>query len=366
VRRTRVALLTEIPAPFRIPLFNALARDESVDFRALFLGERDPKRPYPIYADEFAFSWRVFHHLDVVIRGRWLALDVGVLGELMRRRPEVIVLGGWNQPAFWQAALFARATRIPIVLWVESTTRDARPGSPILERAKRALIRQANAFLVPGRASAEYIAQFGVASDRIVVAPNAVDASIFGPREDRGNVRRELGLTRTTFLCAARLDPEKGIDLLLDAAAGLDADVVVAGQGTDERELRAAAPPNVRFIGRVERDELARWYAAVDAFVLPSRSEQWGMVLNEAALAGLPLVVSDAAGGAYDLVDDGVNGFRFPAGDSGALRAALERVAGDPQWRVLANRRSLELAGRHTPEDWAEAVSGLAKRLAEA
>jgi glycosyltransferase involved in cell wall biosynthesis len=363
VSTTRVSLLTEIPAPFRIPLFNALARDASVELRVLFLGDHDPKRPYPIYAEEFAFSWRVFRHLDVVVRGRWLALDAGVLVELVRRRPDVLVLGGWNQPAFWQASLWARATRTPMVLWVESTARDARPGSAMLERAKRALIRQASAFLVPGRASAEYVAQFGVAPDRIVVAPNAVDLSIFGRPYERDDVRRKLGLERTTILCVARLDPEKGIDLLLEAAVGLDADILIAGRGAQEQALRAQAPPNVRFVGRVDRDELARWYAAADAFVLPSRSEQWGMVVNEAAAAGLPLVVSDAAGAAYDLVDDGVNGIRVPAGDAKALRAALSQVVDDPTWRLSARSRSLELAARHTPEAWAGAVSELAKRL---
>ena len=324
---TRVALLTEIPAPFRIPLFNALAARDEVRLRVLFLSDRDPKRPYPVYRDEFRFDGRTLPGRDVARGSRWVVLNGGVLGELHRLRPDVIVIGGWNQPAFWQAAAWARARHIPLVTWVESTVRDARPGNAVLERAKRWIVAGSAALLVPGSASAEYAVSLGVPPERVVVAPNAVDQTIFrdavaAASADRERLRAELGLTRATFLFVGRFDPEKGLPDLLEAADGLDADVVVIGSGSGEAELRAAAPANVRVVGRVERNELVPWYAAADAFVLPSRSEQWGMVLNEAAAAGLPIVTSDAAGAAYDLVEDGVSGFRVPAGDTHALRRA--------------------------------------------
>ncbi len=360
----RVALLTEIPAPFRIPLFNALAERDDVRLRVLFLSDRDPKRPYPVYRDEFRFDARTLPGHDVARGSRWVVLNGGVLGELRRSRPQVIVIGGWNQPAFWQAAAWARIRRIPLVTWVESTERDARPGNVGLERAKRWIVDGSAALLVPGSASAEYARSLGVPAERVVVAPNAVDQSIFrdGVAQARGSrerLREEIGLTRPTFLFVGRFDPEKGLADLLEAADGLDADVVVIGSGPGEAALRAAALPNVRIVGRVERDELVPWYAAVDAFVLPSRSDQWGMVLNEAASAALPIVTSDAPGAAYDLVDDGVSGIRYPAGDVTALRAALARVAEDGGWRRSAGERSLELAARHTPELWAEAVARL-------
>jgi glycosyltransferase involved in cell wall biosynthesis len=101
-------------------------------------------------------------------------------------------------------------------------------------------------------------------------------------------------------------------------------------------------------------------------FVLPSLSEQWGMVLNEAACAGLPLVASDAAGAAWDLVEDGVNGFRVPAGDIAALREALRRLVDDAGLRASAGRRSAELGAGLTPARWAEAVAAAAARLATA
>src|SRR5439155_17141973 len=109
-------------------------------------------------------------------------------------------------------------------------------------------------------------------------------------RKHRDDLRAELGVKGPLVLYVGRLDDEKGVDLLLRAAVSLPATVAVVGKGPEEHALREIATSNVRFEGWVPRDGLPRWYAAADIFVLPSRSDQWGMVLNEAAAAGLPLV----------------------------------------------------------------------------
>lgn len=342
----RLVLLTEIPAPYRIPLFNALA--DRLDLQVLFLRERNPERPYGLHRDEWRFGWRTLRGVDLTARGRWLVLNLGLLRSL--RGADAVLLGGWNQPAFWLALAAAKLRRLPVLAWVESTDRDARSGR--FEPLKRRLARSFDAVVVPGSASQRHVLSLGVRADRIVVAPNAVDAALFAP----GAAARGGG--RCRFLYVGRLSPEKGGDVLLAAVAGLDADLVVAGSGPEEARLRAAAGEGVRFLGHVDRDELPRLYREADALVAPSRSEPWGMALNEAAAAGLPLVASDAVGAAEELVEDGANGYRVPAGDVAALRCALERLAADPALRARMGERSRELAAALTPERWAEAVAG--------
>lgn len=353
----RLALLTEIPAPFRIPLFNALA--ELVDLNVVFLRERQPSRRYELHEDELRFEWQVLPGFRLGSGSRWVLLNARV--GRATRGAQVLLVGGWNQPGFWHALALGKSRGIPVVAWVESTLRDSRPG--LATRAKRLFATRAAAFVVPGRAAEAYVRSLVPQAD-VVVAPNAVDGELFASRTgERERLRSELGLDRPAVLYVGRLAREKGVDVLLEAARGFDALVVVAGSGPEDARLRAAAPPNVRFLGQLERDELPSWYAAADVLCLPARSEPWGMTLNEAAAAGLPLVATEAAGAAWDLVEDGVNGFRVPPGDAGALREALRRLIADDDLRRAAGARSRELARRFTPQAWAEVVAALVGRL---
>ena len=348
---TRVALLTEIPAPYRIPLFNALA--ERVDLRVLFLRERNPDRPYDLHREELRFDWKVVPGVDFTIRKHWVVLNRSVRRAIADA--DVVVLGGWNQPAFFEALASSRLRWLPTILWSESTGEDERSGR--LEPFKRLVLRSIDGFVVPGIAARDYLRSLGVAEARITTAPNAVDSSIFGA----GRRTRTDGTCRV--LAVARLAPEKGLDVLVEAAAGLPVEIVIAGTGPEDARLRELAGPNVTFLGYVDRDELPALYADADVAVAPSRSDPWGMVLNEAALAGLPLVSTTAVGGAHDLVEEGVNGFLVPPGDVDALRASILRLAEDEDLRRRAGARSLEIAARFTPDAWADAVAAVVSRL---
>lgn len=343
---TRLALLTEIPAPYRIPLFNALST--RLELRVLFLRERNPLRPYyELHANEVRFERAVLAGVDVTVGGRWLVLNGGVARGL--RGTDAVLLGGWNQPGFWQALAWCRLRRVPALLWVESTMRDRRSGR--LERAKRRLLAGVRGFVVPGAAARDYLLELGVGAERITIAPNAVDPAIFAS----GSRRRANG--RCRLIAVGRLAPEKGLDTLLRAAEGLPVELVLAGIGPEEAKLRSLAGPNTTFLGEVGRDALPSLYADADVAVVPSRSEPWGMVLNEAALAGLPLVSTTATGAAGELIEDGINGFRVPPDDVVALHEALRRLVDDERFRRAAGKRSREIAARFTPEAWADAVA---------
>lgn len=348
---TRLALLTEIPAPYRIPLFNALA--ERVDLRVLFLRERHPERRYDLHRDELRFEWEVLPGASFTVRAHWLVLNVRVARRL--RGADAVVLGGWNQPSFLNALIWCRRRGVPTIVWAESTTMDRRSGRH--EVLKRMLLPRVDAFVVPGAAAQEYLVTLGVPVERITVAANTVDPGIFGHAERT----RAGGACR--LIAVARLAHEKGLDVLLEATEGLPVEVVIAGTGPEESRLRELAGPNVTFLGNVERDALPGLYASADVAVVPSRSDPWGMVLNEAALAGLPLISTTAPGGAHELVEPGVNGLLVPPDDAAALRRAIVRVVEDEPFRRAAGERSRQIAASFTPEAWADEVAGLAASL---
>jgi glycosyltransferase involved in cell wall biosynthesis len=346
----KLALVTEIPAPFRVPLFNALA--ERVELRVFFLAARDPRRThYRVHEDEMRFDYRILDAWELVRGGRWLVVSRGSRRALREFGPDAVIAGGWNQPAMW----LARTLREPTLVWVESTLRDERPGLAPLEWLKRRFVRSAAGVLVPGEASASYVRSLGVPDERIHTAPNAVDTSIFGVER-----RAHDGCV---FLYVGRLDREKGVDLLLDAFDGIDGELLVVGSGTENERLRGAAGAGVSFLGKLDRDDLPRVYAGADVLVLPSLSEPWGMVLNEGAAAGLALVATDAVGAASDLIEHGANGFRVPAGDTRALHEALATLASDAALRERFGARSRDLARAFTPDAWADAVTEAVRRV---
>jgi len=248
---------------------------------------------------------------------------------------------------------------VPLLVWIESTLRDARSQSRVLGLARRAMVRGAAGAYVPGRASAEYAQALGV--DLVEVAPNAVDASIFGVDREPHDA--------CVFLYVGRLDAEKGVDDLLEALVGVRGELAAVGSGSEDERLRALATRlrdsggvKATFLGALDRDDLPRVYAAADVFVLPSHSEPWGMVLNEAATAGLALVATDACGAAFDLIEHGANGFRVPVGDRVALHDALAALAEDSELRERFGARSRELARAFTPDRWADGVATAAGR----
>lgn len=173
-----------------------------------------------------------------------------------------------------------------------------------------------------------------------VIAP-AIDP-LAAPRRNRDEVRRELGTPseRVVVVAVARLHPDKGLDLFIDALAGLDAEGWICGDGPLRTELAGRTRgTNVRLLG--QRDDIAELLAAADVFALPSVGEAYGIAVQEALSAGLPVVTSDA-GAMPELVGEG--GIVVGAGDRDAFTLALRRVVQDEDvrtnlsWRARARR----------------------------
>jgi glycosyltransferase involved in cell wall biosynthesis len=160
------------------------------------------------------------------------------------------------------------------------------------------------------------------------------------------------------FLYCGQLVHRKGVDLLVRAFTRLalrheHVRLRLVGAGELLSELRAGVPEEVRkrveFTGFLQVNQLPAQFADADVFLLPSRHDGWGVVVNQALAAGLAVVCSDAVGAA-DLVTPGENGVVVPAGDEGALFRALDEIASDPERVRRYAERSRIAAADWTPE----------------
>lgn len=362
----RYAVITEIIAPYRIPVFNALAREGDVDLHVIFLSETDPTlRQWGVYKSEMNFSYEVLPSWRRRIGKHNLLLNRGLTGALRNYKPDVIVCGGYNYLASWQALAWAKWHSVPFVLWNESTSRDQRRMLFAVEAGKRVFIRGCDAFLVPGKASSAYLAAAGASPEKIFIAPNAIDVRLFAAgaeraRQNAAEIQSAWSLPSRFFLFVGRVTAEKGVFDLLDGYAQLPASVrsdiglvyVGDGRARDELFRRAAEirPGLIRLVGFVQRDELPKFYALADVLVLPTHSDTWGLVVNEAMACGLPVIATEVAGCREDLVHHDENGFVVPPRDVAALTEAMRAMAGNARRAEEMGRRSAEIIVRYSPE----------------
>jgi glycosyltransferase involved in cell wall biosynthesis len=372
--KLRLGIITEIIAPYRIPVFNALARDPDVEPHVIFLSETDSSlRGWRVRKDEIAFSYEVLPSFRRRVGKYNLLLNRGITAALRRAAPEVLLCGGYSYVASWQAAAWVRRRHIPLLLWVESTGQDRRRNFAGVERLKRRFIEWSDGFVVPGRSSADYLRTFGIAEHMIFQAPNAVDNEFFtNVSKQKRDSNQTAHLPPRFFLYVGRLIREKGAFDLLAAYGKLpkrvreDFGLVFAGAGSCRPELQELArgvdAGAIVFTGFLEKEELADIYARAAALVFPTHSDPWGLVVNEAIACGLPIIATSVAGCVANLVEDGWNGMLVPPANPGALAAAMQSLACD-ELRATMAANSWRRSHDYSPEACARGLAQAAAAL---
>jgi len=228
--------------------------------------------------------------------------------------------------------------------------------------------------LAPSSVTAADLEAHGM--ERVRLWGRGVDTERFRPAWRDEELRGQIAPGGEVIVgYVGRLAAEKRVDLLAGLAGLPGIRLAVTGGGPMEEDLRAALP-TATFLGMRHGDDLARIYASLDVFVHTGPFETFGQTVQEAAASGLP-VIAPAAGGPLDLVAEGVTGYLVPPGDPGALAAAVEALAGDPELRArlgaAARRRVLgrtwpaltdELLGHYAAVIGAEARPARLARLA--
>jgi glycosyltransferase involved in cell wall biosynthesis len=293
-------------------------------------------------------------------RGFWSLVGPQVWNELRSGRHDVLWLHGHNYAANLIALVAAKTAGIPVMMRGE--THLGLPCHGVKAVVRRplmgALYHWCDRLLAIGSENAAFYRALGVSEQKIFLVPYSVDNERFVhatklTQDQRRAVRNRYNIPadRTVVLYAAKFTPRKRPGDLLEAARRLNSTtirsftVVMAGSGELEPELRRFCAEhglhNVVFTGFVNQSELPALYGGSDVFVLPSEHEPWGLAVNEAMCAGLPVVVSRGVGCVADLVREGTNGYAPAAGDIEGLSHALQRLVEDDDLRRRQGQVSL-------------------------
>lgn len=377
-RQAKIIILTEIISPYRIPVFNEIAQRLSGQFLVLFLGQTEKRREWKIYKENIKFNYEVLPHIMLQRKDSSpYFFNPTLLSRLIEYSPDIIIKGGYHQPSSFLAMLYTKLFKKRFILWCESNKYDRRSNQLLKEAYKRWFVRNCTGYIVPGQATFEYVISLGADAKKIRVAPNAVDNDYFSKicdkhRETKEELKKSKGYPKKLILFVGRLIEQKGVSDLLKAFQIIsqeqpDLGLLLVGSSEGKESYKNFCQinkiKNVFFEGFAHQEELPVYYALADVFVLPTHSDPWGLVLNEAMACRLPVISSNAAGAAYDLVINGVNGYIVRAGDIQQLTHYLKDILSDEQKRTAMGQMSLSIINDYSPQKCAEGVIRAIKEI---
>jgi glycosyltransferase involved in cell wall biosynthesis len=347
MQRPRLAVISTHPIQYYAPVFRAIASGEEVILRVFFTWSQSAEGA--VFDPGFGarFAWDVplldgYDHQFVENRAKrpgsahfFGIRNPGLNREIADWDPDAVLVYGWNLYSHLQALRHFKG-KVPVLFRGDSTLLNEHGAAHAL--ARRIVLRWIYSHVdVPisvGSNNRDYYLWSGVPAERIAFAPHSVDtvrfADVAGDHRQAAMCRREeLGIAPETivFVFAGKLVAVKDPAFLLRAFMALKsvAHLVFVGDGALETELRTEAlcSPNIHFLPFQNQSAMPAVYRIGDAFILPSRSETWGLALNEAMACGRPIIASSRVGGARDLVRDGVTGWMFQSGRGDDLMRVL-------------------------------------------
>ncbi|MCP1504241.1 glycosyltransferase involved in cell wall biosynthesis [Curtobacterium herbarum] len=344
-----VLWITNTSAPYRVPIWSWIARSTALE---VLLLETDKRLAHD--DNNRGRDWEVASqaHQDFVIRSaRTSVVKKGegrfYLGWVKRRDvcgKRAVLLGGWESPVYWVALFQAKLARVRTVGFYESHLASQGHHRGPIAALRRRFFSQLDAVVTPGPAATEAVVEMGVPRRKVFEGFNAVDISPIRKivEERKQQLRRPEGGPRLIYV--GQLIPRKNVrNLILALDTVPKATLTIVGTGSQREELEEVVqrsvsdPSRVQFVGYVSGSDVPALMADHDVLVLPSMSEVWGLVVNEALACGLQVVVSRRAGVARSV--ESHPGVFLCGTEVEDLRDALlgigvpERVSAPPIWR---------------------------------
>jgi glycosyltransferase involved in cell wall biosynthesis len=350
-----VAFVSIVPSPYQRDLFQALAGRSEVSLSVFYLEAASPDSPWPR---------KPLEPYEEILRGFWFGI------------PPMRCHVNWPLPNLDRFDVVVMNSLVSLTAqWLMRTTLRNKPWIFWGERLSRrgpfrkqvvAPLHRASAIASIGRFALEdYRERFP--EPRHFCIPYHCNLAPFLAAS-----RRPRNDGQVVFLFCGQMIARKGVDLLLTAfqQLGTNASLLLVGREAELPTLLARLPESAReriiYAGFQSPDELPRYFLQADVFVLPSRYDGWGVVLNQALGAGLPIVCSDMVGAGYDLVEYGVNGLKFRANDAASLAEQLQRFVEAPEliemWGAASRQKAAAWSPASGAQKWIEAFQAVLGR----
>ena len=336
----KVLIITNIPSPYRVRFYNEIGKvinlyvlyeRHSASDRDKNWSSGDAKKYKSIFmhgisiGNESSFGWEAIKQINKI-------------------KPDIIVISGYSSPAVILTILYCQLNRLKYIISMDGAI--LKDESRLKYLFKKFIIGRAQAGLCTGRLSKDYLRHYGIEQKNIYTYPftsqNDSDlekaASMCG---DKDYYRNKLGIIeKKTIISVGRFSYNsgygKGYDILIEAVKNINKEIgiyIVGEEPTSEfiQIKNQYRLNNLHFIGFKIKDELAEYYAAADVFVLLTRYDIWGLVINEAMSFGLPVITTDMCVAGMELIENGVNGYIVPSENAEAAYDAIVTLMGNDE-----------------------------------
>jgi glycosyltransferase involved in cell wall biosynthesis len=355
-RLLRVAMVANIPPPYRIPIYQRIAETPGIRFEAIFCSLREPNRHWDL--PPLDFDHRFLRERFATVNGRYIHNNPDVIPALMRFKPDVIITNGFN-PTHLYAIAWAKLRGIIHIPMTDGTDVSEQTLSAIHRTVRRLVYSGADAFVAASQGGHRLYRQYGIPDEHRFTSCLCVDNDAFARESSMAEKRYD-------FIFSGRLESVKNPLFALDVAESVarrlarKVSILFVGSGNEEEHLKRAAGMrsdrvSASFHGFAAQGELPALYATARIFLFPTTWDPWGIVANEACAAGLPVITSPHAGVAGELVIDGENGYVRDL-DTESWGEAAESLLTQPELHKRFSQRSRELVGDFT---FARAADGL-------
>jgi len=346
--------------------FNKLMEDFSCEFFVLQFARTDNQRKglgeIELVDHNYPYELMLDSNLD---EAPWYLKVFKTFKVLTARQFDVIIIPGYAYIMCWCALIYAKTTNKIVIVSFDSTA-DDNPKYWWKESIKRWYISKCSAAMCYGIKSKEYLMKLGMPSENIFTRCQAIDNQNIelihnNAIQNRDSDQFKENLRPHNFVYVGRLSKEKNLEILLSTYSKMkleneqaaDWGLILVGDGPEKAALQQLASKlrvrDVFFAGGKSWREIPRYHALSDVLVLPSLSEPWGLVVNEAMVCGLPVIVSNRCGAAHDLVREGENGFTFDPMDGPDLQKKLAFFVDHLQAATLMGEQSRRIITDYSP-----------------
>ena len=383
MNKIKIAFFVSHPIQYFAPLFKEFNKNSDISLKVNYFSDETIK----IFEDkEFnkKIKWDInlldgynFEFLKnnspipTIKRPPFGLINFSIFKKIKKEKTDIVIIHGWNYISHWIVFLVCFFRKIPVILRSEMPMSQEFKKNKIKLFFKKIvfkmfLFRKISAFLVIGKENYNFYLYYGVPADKIFFAPYSVDNNRFNEqfntyRNGKEQIKKDLGYNRykRIILFVGKLISKKNpIDLVkaFHLINNEDVALILVGEGKYrldiERYIKENFLKNVFIAGFVNQLELWKYYIISDLFVLPSGTgETWGLVVNEAMNFKLPVIVSDTAGCAIDLVIDDVNGYKFREGDIKDLSEKISLILSNENKIKKMGEESLKIINKYSYEE---------------